>query len=77
MNTQNNTSNNAISDYAILCKIQPPYYENTKSPSKVSTYQAYKKMKEERAAKFSKEKNETKKTKRGGEEFYSTVMFFG
>jgi len=74
--TQAKISTNAIATYAILCKVQLPYYENKQPPSKVSTYQAYRKMKEQRAANYKRKKSPAPKSG-GHDEQPGTIMFFG
>ena len=75
--TQTKNSASAILNYSILCKIQPPYYENKQPPSKVSTYHAYRKMKEQRAANYKRKKSPIQQKSGGNDDQPGTIMFFG
>ena len=61
-NTQANISLGVIREYDILCKIQLPYYKNKSIPSKVSSYQIYKKMKESKMKESITKENITKES---------------
>ena len=79
-NKQTSISSEVIREYDILCKIQLPYHKNKNMPSKVSTYQFYKKMKENKLnidkSDASQDKLQSKHTK-GGNTEYTTTLFFG